>query len=134
MILSILSTLFAWGMWERSGKLSIKAEYDGFVIKAQILAAERLAENRKKEIEYEERLKTAEFARTVAINQLRISQERARVSRMSIIPQGPERLCFSRSGFDAALQSFLGTVEAIVTEGDIGLIDKQTLLKAWPEN
>ena len=130
-ILAVLSAMFGWGMWERSGKLSIKAEYDTFIIKAQILAAERLAENQRKEAEYRERLKTAEFAAAAARNRLREYTERPRVSTVPGSPQTADAntICWSTDRFSEGFRE----LERIITSGQEAVIDRTTLLESWPK-
>ena len=132
-ILAVLSALFGWGMWERSGKLSIKAEYDTFIIKAQILAAERLAENQRKEAEYRERLKTAEFARDRLMRELRQRRENSSLSGMSLTPESAtNRVCFNRTKLESAFRILVTDLQGIAEQGDIALIDLQTVLAGWP--
>ena len=129
-ILGILSAMFGWGMWERNGKLSIKAEYDGFVSKAQILAAERLAENQRKEVEYAQRIKDAQRSRDNAINSLRAYRERPRLSSMPGSPQTADAntICFATDRFSEGLRE----LERIIIAGQEAVIDRTTLLESWP--
>ena len=128
----ILLALVGWGTYEHNRFLTTKAEYGEFIAQSEKLASDQKAKIIQMEKDHAEKLHVVELARLAALDQLRVNQERARASRVSITPKGSERFCFSRNGFDAALQSFLGTVEGLIAEGDIALIDKQTLLKAWP--
>ena len=131
-ILGILSAMFGWGMWERNGKLSIKAEYDGFVSKAQILAAERLAENQRKEVEYAQRIKDAQRSRDSAINSLRAYRERPRLSSMPGSPQTSGRtdaICWTTDQFDTGLRR----LEEIIIRGQTSIEDVKLLLEAWPK-
>ena len=131
-ILAILSALFGWGMWERSGKLSIKADYDGFVTKAQILAAERLAENQRKEAEYNERIKKAESARVASVKRLR-DQNHSGIPRLPFLPATTEaRICFDRTKLDAAIGILVKDLQGIATDGDLALIDLQAFVSSWP--
>lgn len=132
----VILALTTWGFYERSSKLSIKAEYDGFVTKAQILAAERLAENQRKETEYRERLKTAEFAASASLKRLREYTERPRGS---LLPSAststgiPETTCYNRAGLDAALSKFEEGVTGLLTEGDEAIINVRAWLASWPD-
>ena len=128
----ILLSLTTWGLWERNSKLSIKAEYDGFISKAQILAAERLAENQRKEAEYNERIKKAESARTAAVKRLR-DQNHSGIPRLPFLPASTEaRICFDRPKLDAAIGILVKDLQGIATDGDLALIDLQTFVESWP--
>lgn len=130
----ILLLLTTWGFYERSGKLSIKADYDGFIAKAQILAAERLAENQRKEAEYRERLKTAEFARDAAMRKLRERRASSSLSGMPLTPEtATNRVCFDRPQLESAFRILVTDLQGIAEQGDIALIDLQTVLSGWPQ-
>ena len=128
----VLLSLTTWGFYERSAKLSIKAEYDGFVTKAQILAAERLAENKRKEAEYNERIKKAESARTAAVKRLR-DQSHSGIPRLPFLPASTEaRICFNRTQLESAIGVLVKDLQGIATDGDLALIDLQTFVESWP--
>ena len=133
-LLLVILALTTWGFYERSGKLSIKADYDGFVAKAQILAAERLAENARKEKEYETKLRNAESARAAAIAKLREHQKRTDLSGMSFLPATPtNRVCFDRTQLESAIGNLVKDLQGLAEQGDIGLIDLRTVLDSWPK-
>ena len=133
-LLLVILSLTTWGFYERSGKLSIKADYDGFIAKAQILAAERLVENARKEKEYETKLRSAESARSVALAKLREHQKRADLSGMSFLPVTPaNRVCFDRTQLESAIGVLVKDLQGFAEQGDIALIDTHTLLEAWPK-
>jgi len=128
----ILLAVGGYGLWEHSRYVSTKADYDGFVSKAQILAAERLVENVKKEGEYREKIRLAESARNDSLTKLRDYQKRADLSRMSFLPASPEdRVCFNRTRFESAIGTLVADLQAIAGTGDIALIDLQTILSSW---
>ena len=130
----VILALTTWGFAERSGRLSIKADYDGFVAKAQILAAERLAENQRKEAEYRERLKTAEFARDAAMRKLREHRANTSLSGMSLTPEtATNRVCFNRTELESAFRILVTDLQGLAEQGDIALIDLQTVLASWPQ-
>ena len=128
----IILSLTTWGFAERSERLSIKADYDGFIAKAQILAAERLAENQRKEAEYRERLKTADFERNRLMRELRERRERASLFTVPGSPQtsgSNEIVCWSATRFNEGLRE----LEGIINQGQEIVIDLQTVLSAWPK-
>lgn len=132
----VILSLTTWGFYERSGKLSIKADYDGFIAKAQILAAERIAENQRKEAEYRERLKTAEFAAAAARNRLREYTERPRGSLLptSAASSGSsETTCYNRAGLDTALSRFEEGITGLLAEGDEAIINTRAWFASWPD-
>lgn len=132
-LLIVILGLTSWGLSERIGKLTIEEKYNDFVSKAQILAAERLAENQRKETEYRERLKTAEFARDVAMRKLRERRESSSLSGMSLTPEtATNRVCFNRTQLESAFRILVTDLQGISEQGDIALIDLQTVLSGWP--
>lgn len=127
----VILSLTTWGFYERSEKLSIKADYDGFIAKAQILAAEQLAYNRNKEIQYAERLKTAEFAAAAARNRLREYTERPRSDPLPGSPQTADAntVCFATERLDRGLRE----LEGIIVAGQEAVVDRNVLLESWPK-
>lgn len=135
-VLAIIAGLSSATWFEHQKYLTTKAQYEGFVAKAQALAAQQLAENARKEKEHAQILQDALAARDAAFSSLRHYADLARSGRLSITPiasPGTDRLCFSRPAFDAALQQFLGTTEGLITEGDGSVIDNQAWAQAWPK-
>jgi len=133
-VLFVLMSMLSWALLERNGRMKVQADYDGFVAKAQVLAAQQLEANARKEKEYAEKLRMAESARSAAVIKLREYQAGARSNRVSVTPAtATDNLCFSRAKFDTAIQSFLEEVEGLLATGDLALIDNHSLIEAWPK-
>lgn len=131
----LLAALAGSTWFEHQRYLTTKAQYDGFVAQAQALAAQQLAENAAKEKAYANQVHTAESDRDAALKRLRDSQADTDRLRMSVTPEaaaGTDRVCFTRTGLDRAIQSFLADVQGFLEEGDSALIDDQAWAKAWP--
>src|SRR3989304_1211500 len=126
-LLVIILSLFGYARWEPSRYVETKADYDTFIIKAQVLAAERLAENRRKEIEYQERLKTADAARSILLNRLRDSEASTHSIGMSLFAATTQsRVCLDKSRSDEAFTRLVADLQGLAQQGDIALIDLQT--------
>src|SRR3990167_470072 len=69
----IMLALFSWGTWERGSRIKVQARYDGFVAEAKAIAAIQLVERQRKEKENEERIKSANLDRDIALERLRLS-------------------------------------------------------------
>lgn len=131
-ILAVLSAMFGWGMWERSGKLSIKSEYNGFVADAKAIAAVQLAERQRKEKENEERIKTSESDRNAALASLRLATAdsgRLRTTINSLTTSRSGQVCFRSPEFATTLSGITGLVE----QGETSLINSRALLEGWPK-
>lgn len=131
----LIATLSASTWFERQRYLTTKAQYDGFVATAQALAAQQLAENARKEKAYADQVHAAESDRDAAVKRLRDSEADTRRLRMSVTPEaaaGTDRVCFTRTGLDRAIQGLLADVQGFLEEGDGALIDNQAWAKAWP--
>ena len=125
---------YAWV--EHQEKITIQAQYDGFVAKAQAIAAAQLAANARKEKQYAEKLHAAESDRDTAVGRLRDYQantNRLRVSVTPKAPQGTDRVCFTRSKLDAAIQQLITEVQGLLATGDSSLIANREALQAWPD-
>jgi hypothetical protein len=123
--------LFAWGMWERSGKIKVQADYDTFIIKAQAIAAVQLAENQRKEKENAQRIKDAESDRDTALKQLRhttANTSRLRTTIAALTASTTGKVCYRSQAFDAALSGITG----LIIEGDGAIIDNRAWFDSWP--
>ena len=124
-ILAVISAIFGWGMWERSGKLSAKAE----LTVLQILHDKVVKDNKRKEVENDERIKTAAAERDSLHRQLRDNQVRLSTLQRTLTTSKSGQVCFREQGFATALSGITG----IITEGEVGIIDARTLLDSWPK-
>ena len=133
-LLVIILSLFGYARWEHSRYVETKADYDTFIIKAQVLAAERLAENARKEKEYAENIRLAESDRNIAVAKLRDNQKRADLSRLPFLPASTEnRVCLNRTQFESAIGDLVADLQEIAGTGDLALIDLQTFISSWPK-
>jgi hypothetical protein len=135
LILACLS--LAGSTWSEHQKLLVsRAEHTTYVTKAEKLASDQRAKIAQLEKDNAEKEHAAELARIAFSDELRRNRELARTNRMSVTPAtqaGSDRLCFSRTAFDAALQQFLGEIEGFVAEGDSTLGNARFLLASWPK-
>jgi len=128
----VILVLSGYGWFEHTRYQTTKAEYDGFVAKAQAIAAQQLAENARKDKEYADKIHSAESARDAALGKLRDSQastSRLRSTLHSLSASRSGQVCFSASGFDAFLSANTGLIE----QGQGAIIDSRALLQSWPE-
>ena len=120
LLIVVILAFGGWGAWEHARFLSVKAEYSGFREQSvtQALAQEK---------QHNEQINVAMAERDASISRLRDSQKRTNALRSAITPTGPEKLCYGRSAFDAALSAYLAGVENLFADGDRAVIDN----KAW---
>lgn len=131
--LILILSLGAYGWTQNKRAIHWQEEYYQFVATTKAAGEIAEAERVRKEAQYREAFKTAEFARDAALNRLRDDRESARRRAMSVTPIGSQgRVCFDRAKFDAVLQSFLGEVEAGLARGDCSIIESKACYEAWP--
>ena len=121
----ILLALIGWGSWEHSRFLSERLAYSDFRETSAIQAL-------KQKEEHDEQISVAMAERDASISRLRDSQKRTNALRSAITPTGPEKLCYGRSAFDAALSAYLAGVENLLADGDQAVIDNKVWASAWP--
>ena len=124
-VAGILSAMFGWGMWERSGKLSAKAE----LTVLQVLHDKVVKDNKRKEVENDERIKTAAAERDSLHRQLRDNQIRLSTLQRTLTTSRSGKVCFREQGFATALSGITG----LLGEGETGIINAKTLLDSWPK-
>jgi len=122
----IILALGGWGYYEHDKFLSVKAEYSDFREQSvtQALAQEK---------QHNEQINVAMVERDAANKRLSDDQARSRALRTAITPTGPEKLCYSRSAFDAAISAYLAGIENLLADGDQAVIDNKAWLESWPK-
>lgn len=131
-LLILIISLSGYGWFEHNRYVTTKLEYDGFVSKAQAIAAQQLSNNERKEKEYANKLHIAESARLDAFNKLREYQARPRGERLPGSPQtsgNADTVCWSIERFDLGLRE----LEEIIIAGQKALIINKEALEAWPQ-
>lgn len=114
---------------------AVQREYDLFKGTQEALAAKQKSENLVKEKENAEKIRSAESARDAALVRLREHEKRSSADRLSVTPkpaEGADKICFSRSRLDEAIQRLLADVQELLGEGDRAIIDNRAWLEAWP--
>ena len=115
----VILALLRWGSLERSGKISIQAEYDTFIAKTEAIKA-------KQEKDNAEAIHAALTKRDAAIR-LR-NEARANLMRVSLAAEGVSQGCFRSQEFDAAISTITGIVE----QGETALINFKSCMESWP--
>lgn len=128
-LLLVILSLTTWGLWERSGKLSIKAE----LTSQQAEYDRTVKENKRIKEENDERIKTAATERESLMRQLRDNQLRFGSLRASITTRRPKGTCTESATVDAALSQFLADTEGFITEGDEAIINVKAWADSWPK-
>ena len=125
----VILSLLSWGLIERSGRISIKAEYDGFVADAKAIAAVQLAERQRKEKENEERIKSAEL--DLAAERLRHQADtnRLRATVNSITASQSGKVCYRSEGLNTTLTGIIG----LIGEGQDSIDANRQWLASWPK-
>ena len=128
-LLLVILSMLSWGLWERSGKLSAKAELTAL----QTEHDKVVAENKRKEVLNNERIKTADAERVSLTRQLHDNQVRLSALRASITTHRPDGTCTESTTVDTALSEFLADVEGYITEGDTAVINVKAWAASWPK-
>lgn len=121
----VILALTTWGFAERSGRLSIKAE----LAVLQAVHDEVVKDNKRKEVENNERIETAATERESLMRQLHDNQVRLRTLQRTLTASGTGRVCFRSEAFATTLSGITG----LLGEGEIGVINAKTLLESWPK-
>ncbi|HJS82859.1 MAG TPA: hypothetical protein VJ742_08520 [Nitrososphaera sp.] len=124
----ILLLLTSWGFYERSEKLSIKSE----LAVLQAIHDEVVKDNKRKEVENNERLKTAATQRESLMRQLRDNQVRISTLQRTLTASGTGRACYDADGLNTAYGELVTEVRAIAGEGQAALINNKAWLESWP--
>lgn len=128
-LLLVILSLTTWGFYERSGKLSVE-------VKLTLLEAkhdEVVKENKRKEVENDERIKTAVTERESLVRQLRDNQVRLSAVQRTLAAGSSERVCYARAGLNAAFGILVSEIRGIASEGDTAIINNKALLDSWPK-
>lgn len=114
----------------------VEAQYEGFVDKTESLGKVAEANKKLTETLHDTQIATARSERDAAVRLLDVwKKSRPSGSILSGIPaspQGIDRICFTRTGLDAALQRYTGGVEDLIGAGQAAVIDSRAWAKAWP--
>ena len=125
----VILSLTTWGFYERSGKLSIKAELEVL----QVLHDKVVKDNKRKEIENNERIKTATAERDSLLRRLRDNQVRLSALQRTLAASGSGRVCYDADGLNGAYRELVSEIRVISGEGQAALIDNKTWLSSWPK-
>lgn len=132
-VLMAFAVLSSMTFYYRGQYQTEKAAYDEFISKAQVLAAQQLTDNARKESERAQAIQAAITDRDAALDKLRnatANSSRLRAIIASLTASSSGKVCFRSEGFNAALSGITGLIE----EGDGAIITDRAWYQAWPTN
>ena len=91
-----------------------------------------MKDNRRKEIENDERIKTAAVERESLMRQLRDNQVRLSTLQRTLTTAGTGRVCYDADGLNTAYRELVSEIRAIAGEGQAALINNKAWLESWP--
>lgn len=132
-------SLLCYALYERGN--AAKAQLEVFVSATEMVGKQAAAYNKGVENGWKDRVKIAEANSGPAWATLNgwVRKNNTRGSTLPAstgTPKGTDRtgqICFDEAALDGALRRFTGGIEAIIGEGQAGVIDAKTLLEAWPQ-
>lgn len=125
----VILALLGWGGFEHGRYARTKLQLET----VESMNAQLLDENKRKEVENEERIKIALTERESLTRQLHDNQVRLSDLRNSITTQRPGGACTESATVDTALSQFLADVEGFITEGDQAVINVKAWSDSWPQ-
>jgi len=124
-------SLITWGTIEHNRFLKKSLELENFISQTEINAAVAKAEKARKERQYEVDISNALSARDTAVSKLHKYKADITSRRVSGSPEttgSNSKVCWGTERFNLALRE----LEGIIAEGQVAVINSQSLLEAWP--